>query len=319
MDIIQSFLFSVSRVSLSLYEQRIIVKVVEHAQKVIEGRNMSANLKKLPHDFDNVKISLPARYVLDENNDHYDHVYNAARSLMSRTFEYYDLDTKIWHASPLIYNVHVRSRSGVVEFYVARCLFDVILDFRKGFRRYDINTALNLGSPAAIRLYIILSGQQTPIEFKIDYLKKLFGVEDKYRQTADFIKRVIEPARILLNNEGCCSFAFHRIRENDRKGSKVVALRFIPVFKNKQQANITSDEEALAYLYVRQFLTRNECIPFKSIVAHDGLIKMFSRITGAEDLIYHISQKSHRADNKIGYIINAMKNECKKFYGEKYG
>lgn len=105
MEIVQSFIYSVSRVQLSLYEQRILLKVIEHAQTVLKGKLVKNCLFRMEHDLDNVKIEVPVRYILSEGSKHYEDIKEAAIKLMGRRFEFWDSKTNAWYSSPLIYNV----------------------------------------------------------------------------------------------------------------------------------------------------------------------------------------------------------------------
>lgn len=312
MELIQSFVYSISRVKLNLYEQRILLKVVEHAQSRLKGLVISQNLSQWQHDFDNVKMTIPIKDLLSEGSQHYSHVRIAAKQLMKREFEYQDPQSGNWFASPLIYNVEHNARSGVISFYVARKVFDVILDFTKGFRQYSLETALSIPSPYASRLYSLMCGQTSPIRFEIPALKRMFGVEDKYAQTADFIKKIIEPSRKLLDAQGCTSFTFSRIKE----GQKVVALMFFPVkrdspSKNQQAAKISTSLYLSKEMQI--YLLQLGGFSLRELSAHKVLIEEFSKLPSAVESINEILNRATTRGKTKGYIINAMRSEVDEF------
>lgn len=222
MDIKQSFLISIAKVRLSLYEQRILLKVMEYGQVRLQGVFLSQHKEKLPHELDNVQIIVPTSSILAEGNQHYDYVYDAARSLCKRTFELYDSERKKWFCSPLIYNVNSDEGKGQFSFYVAKTLFDVMYDFSRGFCMYDLATALSLPTPYAVRLYVLLNGQHNPIDYRIDYLKEMFGVQEQYAQTADFIKRIIEPSKVALDKANVNSFTYQRITKGKSHSAQIL-------------------------------------------------------------------------------------------------
>ena len=236
MEIVQSFIYSVSRVELSLYEQRILLKVVEFAQKQLKGRLIKNCLFRMEHDLDNVRIEIPVRYILTEGSKHYEDVRNAAIKLMGRHFEFWDTNSGAWYSSPLIYNVAYVEGGGLLSFYVSKMLFDVILDFTKGFCKYDLETALSLSSPYAVRMYALVASQTRPIVYTIGQLKKMFGVEDKYQQTRDFLIKVIDAAKKILDDAQCNSFTYSKIKN----GKKVESICIAPL-KRRQ---LTAEELA---------------------------------------------------------------------------
>ncbi len=323
MNVIQSFVFSISRVRLSLYEQRILVKIVERAQESLRGRSLGQSVymckvKKgpLPHNLDNVLIELPARYLLDADNQHYEYVYDAARSLMRRTFEYYDKDKKVWYSSPLIYNVSVVNRSGTVRFYVARSLFDAILDFRMGYSAFDLSTALQLPSVASIRLYCLLCSQSQPLTWSISTLRRMFEIsDDAYPHPSDFIRRVIEPARCALNAANVESFTYAKNIE----GRKIAGLTFFPYLspavkaRRAEQSGIGKEDrgdDALAKCIA--VLSRYGHFTAKEIAANQVTIKRFCKhLPEPHQLLYDYVRKSSgsKVRNPKGYIVASMRTE----------
>lgn len=312
MELIQSFIYTVGRARLSLYEQRILLKVIEHAQIVLKGKLVKNMLFRVDHDLNNVKIDLPVRYILSDGSKHYDDVRKAALSLMERTMQFYDVNTKGWYACPLIYNVSYVQGSGLLSFYVSKMLFDVALDFSKGFCKIDLEQALSLQSPFAVRMYALLNSQHHPVTFAILDLKKMFGVEDKYKQTRDFILKVIEPAKAALDNSRCNSFAFVR----NYQGNKVVSLTFTPLRRQSYSVN-----ELAAQLSVNQLVDKEimvvliACFKFttKELAAHKVLLHDFCKLPFCRDAIYNIERRVRKKGFGKGYVIAAIRDEVQRF------
>ena len=308
MEIVQSFIYSVARVKLSLYEQRILLKVIEHAQVVLKGKLIKNMLFRMEHDLDNVKIELPVRYVLSDGSQHYEQVKDAARSLMSRKFEFWDTATKAWYSSPLIYNVAYVQGSGLLSFYVSKMLFDVALDFTRGFCRYDLETALTLGNPHAVRLYALLSNQTHPIIYPIADLKKMFGVEDKYKQTRDFIKKIIDPSKKALDDTGCNTFTYTKIYDKNA----VKALQFNPVRKRKETASELAAKVSMKRLVDNEILVvmiSYMGFTTKELSAHKVLLNEFCKLPFAQDQIYAIERRFRKKKKSKGYVIAAIRDE----------
>lgn len=308
MDLVQSYLFSISRVKLSLYEQRILVKVVEQAQVVIKGLPLAQNLKPLNNLPDNVRIEIPVKVLLNGSSEHYHQVYDAARSLMSRRFEYLDPVDETWYAATIINNVQVKKRSGVLCFYVAKILFDVILDFRQGFRVVDLQTLLTLPSPSAARLYAIMMNQKTPITMKLSTLKKMFGVEDKYKQSADFIKRVLVPAKECLDKAQVDSFTFAPVKE----GQKVTAVTLFPnpVFKTFSQMREAGEINPTAYQQIRLIMKQYCGFVDKELENVSKILRKFSTMPECVQTCYQICHRATKVDNPKAYVVGSIKLEC---------
>lgn len=316
MQLIQSFIYSITRVRLSLYEQRILLKVVEHAQIRLKGMLIKDHLERIPHDFDNVQIVVPIRELLDDGNQHYRHVHDAAVALMGRSFKFYNSESRTWFASPVIYNVQHTDKSGLLTFYVSRVLFDVILDFTKGYRQYNLRTALSIPSPYASRLYSLMCGQDSPIRFEVSALKEMFGVSDKYAQTADFIKKVIEPSKRILDAQGCTSFTYSRIKE----GVKVVAILFFPVKRDE-----TTEAQRVAKVSVgwylskelRFYLLAKAHFSVRELGAHKELLEEFAKLPDAVATIMAIYDRFIAGNKNKGYIIAAMRSAVMEFKSEQ--
>lgn len=309
MELTQSFLLSVTRVRLSLYEQRILTKIVEHGQSVLKGLS-TLQYKFVTNPFDNETIEVPIRYILTDGSKDYKKVIDACKALMSRKFEFYDPNIKTYYADTCIHNVKHVTGSGKVSFMVSRVLFDVMFDFALGYKKYDLEKALSLPTPYAVRMYVLLNGQTTPLTWEIAKLKEMFGVADKYKQTRDFIKKVIEPARVALVNNSCNGFTYSRVIE----GRKVTHLRLFPV-KIKEAEQVTYSDlskEGLVNYKAVQMILRDECgFTFKEMNANRVTLMQFSQLVNAIDVLDAIKERARRKRMDKGYIINAMKAEIR--------
>lgn len=321
MDIVQSLIFTCSRMRLSLYEQRIVAKIVERAQRALRGRSLSGEVRQaqridraMAHPLEHEQFEIPARELLGEKSQHYEYIYDAARQLMSRKVEWYDPSMKTWFATPLIYNVQVRQRSGVVRFAVAKPLFDVILDFRQGYSRFNLEGLLQLPSVAAMRLYCLMCSQHHAMQWSVPMLRAMFNVaDDAYPNNSDFVRRIIEPARKQLDESGLVSFSYSLVRN----GRKIVAIKFLPLVPKQlfeDERPIGADETSSVKQCMLLLSSYAGFIP-SAIRAHRQLIVRFCRhVKAAPQLMYDIISKSQssKIHNAQGYIVNAMKGEIKR-------
>ena len=306
MDLKQSWILSVAKTSLTLYEQRILVRIVEHGQVVLSGLFLQEHLEHIPHTFKHEQVAFPVNEILTEGTKHYEQVYAAAEQLSKRRVEFWNADKTRWAFSNIIFDV--RCGDGVLSFYVSNTFWDVLFDFTMGFSWYDLKIALTLPTAYAIKLYMILNGQKSCKEYSINQLKECLGCASCYSQTADFIKKVIEPSRKALDEAGGNSFTYHRVK----KGQKVVALQFFPVIKQKmnhQPANKHTFWAAMVPKEIKIQLITQAGFTSKELSAHEELIGLLSERTDACELLSGIINRARVKERSKGYIIAALRGE----------
>lgn len=312
MELIHSFILSISRSRLSLYEQRIFLKIVEHAQVAIKNKVISHFEGIAPHELDNVMMELRVVEILSDGSKHYEDVRAAAYSLLGRKISYWHTLSRTWRAATIIQNVTYVEGRGIVRFFVPRLIFDLILDFTKGFSKYDLEAALNLPTAAAVRFYALFNTQRRPLTFSIDNLKEMFGVADKYAQTADFIKKIVEPSRRALDDAELNSFTYSRVKT----GQKVTALTFFPVCRKQlsQQEKAAKISASLFLPKEMQLLLIAECgVTVKELGGHKILLDNFSKLPDAMSRLLMIVHRFHKGNKQKGYIFAAMKSEVEEF------
>lgn len=309
-EVIQSYLLTTAKYDFSVHEKRILYRLVEMVQYALEGKKLNAGykIKELPSK-DRV-ITMPiSAFLQNEMDENYTRVKKALRDLRNKTFEYDD--GQIWQLIGIIEKPNF-DRAGWVEFELQPKVFDAILNFSQGFRKYELKTAMGFESHYSMRFYEIFSNQNQVITYNISTLKTMFGIDNKYKgRPADFIRRVIIPAKKELDEKSPYSFNYKEIKE----GRKIVSILFTPVFikknqdpeleleKLKKQTSVHWDLDRLIINYLRQ-----------NLLFTDNEIKnnrdLFKQASEELDLIYELSVLQGRARNKKnpkGYIINALK------------
>lgn len=318
MNIIQSYYTNVLKANLSLYEMRILIKLVEHCQAAIKGdlAKMYIN-EKICTDGFNYNLTLSTKEILTDNSHHYEHVYSACSSLMKKIVTYYDSTNKQWSATPMIYNVIVYEKQGAVRISCAKWLVDVILDFGKGFTKYDLETSMKITNKYALRLYIITSGMKSPVNFRIDYLKEIFGVNGTnpatghpyYTQTRDFIKRVVESSKQYLINENYNGFDYEIIKNAIGKiiGIKLWEIRRQPLSEKELTARATISAWCPRDLQI--YLMQQIGFTQRELSANKNTLFQFTHINDWQDILMCIIDRYRRKRAKKGYIIASLKSE----------
>lgn len=314
MEIVQSFLLSVTRVKLSVYEQRILTRIIEHGQSILQGLSKQ-QYKHVENPYSNEKVTIEMKYLLQGTKD-YKKILDACHALMSRQFEFYDPEKRTYYADTIIHNVLHQERSGKVSFLVSRVFYDVMYNFTLGYKNYDLETALTLPTPYAVRLYVLLNNQSRPLYMTIENLKHMFGVENKYTQTADFIKRVIEPARIAIKNSGSNHFTYSRVFDE----GKVTALRFFPVKVTQEDREHWSGlgvDGIMTYKALRLYMIEYLGFTHKELDSNQKTLERFAVLPSAIEQLQIIDHRSKKKDTGKGYVIGAMKSAVSEWENAK--
>ena len=231
-EVVQSYIATTAMYDFNVYEKRVLYNLVKLAQSQIEGIRLAENLYRIEHRYSElIKIELPiSDFLLGSDDKHHARVKEALQSLHSKTFSY--RDAEVWECFSIIANPKIELRSSQVSFFVNAKVWDVLLDFSRGFSRYDLEVAFTLESPYSMRFYEMLCGQENPLRLNIETLRKEFRLEDKYPLTKDFIRRVVESARQELNRKSPVTFNYKPLKE----GRKFTQIMFFPVRQPKLES-----------------------------------------------------------------------------------
>ena len=239
--VVQSYVFTTAVYDFNVYEKRVIYNLVKLAQSQIEGVKLSDNLYRIDHAYrDYLMVELPiSDFLIDEDDKNHARVKSALKSLHQKTFTYQDDGT--WECFSIIANPKIRLRSSKVSFIVDSRVWDVLLDFSRGFSRYDLEVAFNLETSYSMRFYELLAGQKEPIAYTIDFLRKEFLLEGKYKLNKDFIRRVVDSSKRELDEKSPVTFTYRPLKE----GRKITRLMFYPIRQEAKQPHDAFIKEAI--------------------------------------------------------------------------
>ena len=227
-DLIQSYIMTTAKYDFNVYEKRIIYRLVEMAQGELQGIKFADNCQKIEHDlFSCVNITMPIACLLNGEDDK-----NYARVKRSPTVASAkkSLSMKMMKSGKSISIIalpYIRKRSSVLSFQVHPRVWDCILDFSKGFRKYELKAAMSFKSQFSMRFYELLSNQKTPLIYSIEQLKEMFCVADKYERINDFMRKVVEAAKKELDEVSPYTFEYTPLKT----GRKITAIKFYPVYQ----------------------------------------------------------------------------------------
>ena len=309
-DVVQSYILTTAKYDFDVYEKRILYRLVEMAQKDLNGKKLDANYKIDKTLFDDRIVTMPiSAFLKDESDKHYTRIKTALRKLRNKTFVYED--EKSWELIGIIEKPKIDKYSTSVEFEIQPMIWKAILSFAKGFRKYELKTAMQFDSVYAMRFYELFSGQKSPISYSIDNLKIMFNVEGKYKLVANFINRVIIPAKKELDEKAPYSFEYKLLKT----GRKITSIKFYPVYisenrdedlerkelQKKVSLNWDLDKMTIDYLKQNFHFTTAEI---------KSNIDIFKAADKELDLLIELSKlklKLKDVRNIKGYVIGTLK------------
>ena len=308
----QSYLSTVVKGDMNLYEVRIFMLIVEQAQAVIEGEKLKDIIgKAFSSDHLNINFSVQMKRLV-ANRHHYDVVLDACEKLSKRFIKIRDEQGERLLMSPFIYNIIFEDGSGILRFSVAHWLVDYILDFTRGVCRYDLQVALSFRSAYVARLYMLCAGQTSKFIVTVSFLKTFLGVEEKYKQTAMFLRRCIDPAVKEVEKKNVSGFRYETITGQRGKVEKIV---IIPVKRGQEAERRVLGQGSLSVFapaILIRYLTISCGFSNRELKANKELLGALTKKEDWQEIITRIAKFARAKDNPKRYIIGSLKKELKK-------
>jgi Protein involved in initiation of plasmid replication len=240
-SIIQSQILTCAKYNFSVYEKRILYNIVRIAQGETEGLRFPKDCRPIQHNLWNQpEVTIPIKDILlDDNDQHYTRVKAALKNILSKQIEYTDTN-KTWYLFNIFVAVKVDVSKGLAGVTINPSLWDMILDFSKGFTPYELKVAMSFSSVYSMRFYELMANNKTPIEFEYNKLKSMLGLERKYNgRQNNFEARVLNPTQKDLNEKSPYTFTYRK----EKRGDKLF-YRFYPKFQ-QQFADKNLETQAL--------------------------------------------------------------------------
>lgn len=335
-DIVQSYMITSARYDFSVYEKRILYRLVELAQCELQGKKMVdlVGTSVETNMFGDKDITMPVRAILaNEEDKNYTLAKKAFKRMSNRTIE--QTKGNIWYLDHMLERVRVNLGTGVATFRVSPEVWKMILDFTKGYRKYELKTTMQFKSVYSMRFYELLSGQKAPISFALAELKKMFKLDEytdkdgkhhkeKYKRTDDFQKNILDVAQKELDEYSPYSFTYEEITEpsRGRLGYKVTGYTFIPKFIEKNRDKELYKKELQAQIgnitgrfgmldkNVSDYLLYNLNVSKESINSNKEVFLQAQKIIpNLVDVLAEIGPKMRGKSKPVGYLINTLKGK----------
>ncbi len=318
-DVLQSYILTTARYDFNVYEKRILYKLIEIAQSEVQNLKFPQDCRKVQHDlFGFVEITLPISSILanEEDNNH----AKVKKSLisLSQKFLIYE-DNEIWEKINIVVFPKIKKFDSHISFTIHPKIWDCILDFSKGFRKFELKTTMQFESVYAMRFYELLSGQVRPLTFEIETLKEMFFLTNKYKENKDFKKYVIEPAKRELDKHSPYSFEF----KINKIGRKFHSITFYPIKIDTNRDQRIEKHDLEKQLSARWILEPQTLKYLKDEYKFqpreiNQWYELFKTAQKELDLLNFLANKKRYAigaKNPKGYIISALKNEISRITG----
>lgn len=360
-NVIESYLFACGSRDLSIYSERLLLKIVEVAQQSVRGVNFKdgtdigqVSIGKLGE----ARLEIPIRSLLGTGSTNYQQAKRAILELQSCPYvmecqkmrngkvlldeddnpQYEMISWNILNACEL----NVKEGYAVIE--VNNRTWEAILNFSRGFRRYELNTALKLRKGASLRLFKLLSNQTDPITYSIDWLRERWGtdikdkdgnlVRRKYPDTYDFIRRNIQCAKEELDAVSPWSFNYvvnsseEKAKEKVARGENkkvtkksITSVTFFPVRKASKfstSALVNMTETARSVIDTETYNRLIREFGFDKDGLNSNLFLFSEAKKEGVDLtsfLDDIKVRALHANNVQGYVVNALKRHLKETTG----
>lgn len=317
-ELIQSYIFTAAKYDFTAYEKRIMYRLVECAQKEIEGIKIKDNMHKIKPVQLGREITLPTASILrNEKDENYTIAKKAFLSLCEKVVIYEDAD--YWTATQIIAKPKISKKEGTVTFLVFDEIWNCILDFTKGYRKYELAIAMKFKSVYAMRFYELMSGQKKPLFVLLegpDGLRERFCLQGKYERVNDFKRYVIDVAKKELDEHSPYSF----VAKEEKEGRKVIGWTLFPVFYENREDSALQEQARMAKVTARLQLGNNVydylkfSFDFKSNEINKNkkiLIEGQNRIPDFVGFLGELKKGARLAENPKGYVIGAIKIKLK--------
>lgn len=313
-DLIQSYIITSAKYDYSVYEKRILYRLIELFQALTKGQKLNEKVIVTKDLFNVSVVTMPiAMFLNGEDDKNHFRIKKAIESLENKKFTYED--NKTWEIIRILSEPIIDKYKEFVTFRINSKIVDAFLDFSKGFSKYELATAMEFESVYAMRFYELLSGQTKPIIYTIENLKIMFQIQDKYTRVNDFFRKVIDPAKKELDKSSPYSFEFTPIKT----GRKITSIKFYPAYqpnnrdmrieakKLQKNTSIRWDLDIMTINYLKENYVFSD-----TEIQNNRDLFVNAQNSGKLDLMYFLSEQKRNAETKKnpkGWIINAIKKQ----------
>ena len=353
-QLVESWIFATRSSDFSIYSERLLLRIVQLAQAQVLGANFrdGTSIGQVSiGPLGEATLEVPIRSLLSTGSTNYSQAKAAIMELMRNP--YFVERPKLKGGRPvlgpdgkpefelvghqILNNCSVNLKPGCAIIEVNRETWLSILDFSKGFRKFDLETALRLKLAPSLRLFQLLCNQKDPVTFTIAQLRQMWKMDEKdketgeykvYPDTYNFIKRTIDPAKKELDEKSPWSFDYvknYSVSDpvnRGRKGKKAVtSITFFPIHRltREPESNlIRMTSSALKELGKDTY----DVLVLKIGFTPKGLennVQLFHLANSLDmdlnSFVRLVTPNAVRSENPPAYVIKAIKMHLNEVHG----
>lgn len=235
----QSYLFSASKYNFNVYEKRILYRMIDFEQRMINQDALDKSVKIDVNLWGDKEYTIPMTMLLSADEDDNDkksrsknnkRFIDAFNALMDKKISYEDEEV-YWRVG-IISRFEFKKRDRVIKWKADEKIIQMIADFSKGWRAYELKVAYNLKSVYAMRFYELIGNKKSPITYITTKFLRMFNLEDKYKQKNGkpnfklIEKYVLKKAQEELDKVSPYTFNYHFSKDYN-------TITIIPIFQEK--------------------------------------------------------------------------------------
>lgn len=320
--IIQSNGYTTLRNDYGIYAQRLLILIAEAMQYRFDGavlKRSQVNLTKeiLRYRFNVTQLKIAG----GTHNNQY--IKKQLMDIAKTIIKARDDENAATLFAPLFTMLWYRENTGEIEVEINQYLWNIFAELSNGYKRYQLHTAMSFTSTYATRLYQMLKGNTKPITYKIEQLKEMFVLENKYKLAKDFIKYVIKSGIDEINEKSEIDVKYTPETLKTGKGRpKVYAITFeVKERPEKTNFDLTHSEInrkmglSIIPAQIKTKLMQAYNFTEQGIKANADIIYDAYALMKNPAFSQWLDKKratAMKAKNPQGYIIQAMKNELEK-------
>lgn len=309
-DVLQSYILTTAKYDFNVYEKRILYRIVEINQKLLDGLTLNKDYSIQKTVFGNSEYALPMTLFLKDGEKNNQRIKDAFKKLESKKIEYTEPNGD-WGYLSLIALPKFTDGGSIVRFTIDKNIQEPLLNFAKGYRKYELKVAMEFESVYAMRFYELLSGQKKPLTYSIDSLKEMFGIADKYKLVGHFKVKVLDMAKKELDK--CSPYTFDY--EMNKMGRSFSSVTLYPKFQPQFRDELLETKNLQKKVSLSWDLPRNvvDYLKHNFEFTTDGIknnIDLLRKANEEINLIEFLSTlkgKIRSSKNPQGYVIGALK------------
>lgn len=327
-NLIQSYIFTAAKYDFSVYEKRILYRQIEIEQALLNNEALRDCIKIDTNLWGDKKYTIPMEMLLaNEEDKNHAKIKKAFQDLKMKNIEYED--EKEYSCFGVIDKFWIDKYGRNVTWQSDKRIVEAVMDFTKGWRKYELKIAMQFESIYAMRFYELLSGKKNPIIYSISELEKMFQLENKYRSPngslniSKFKQRILDKAQVEMDK--CSPYTFNYSISKDKK-----QITLIPIYQEKfadktlEKSQISNENKNLNHiLSEKEKVVLIEEFGF----TEQGLLNNYAlfedcKKTLPENYSFFLFQEIRKSKSKKGkitpaYVIGIVRNMLNDFKKQK--